>query len=207
MQKYERLPEDMREKLLSSAATGFTSYGRLIDRKNHTDKYMAGVVGEVEAKRWLVQLGYEVYSFGLIAHYFDLLKTTIDYMAMRRKQENIAMDKDYINALELKLKDVFGESFQRMRQFYFEFLPMKRAIRKTKLFADQVGGVSPDFIVRKGDEFSIVEVKANTSMPTKHQRLCFERAKVYGFKSMVLRVIVEKDVAKEVNASEYSGRV
>ena len=55
----------------------------------------------------------------------------------------------------------------------------------------QVGGISPDFIVKKNNAFSIVEVKAYTSKPTNHQRMCFELDKNYGFNSMVLNVIVE----------------
>lgn len=86
---------------------------------------------------------------------------------------------------------LFGESFESARLFFYEFLPKRKEIRKNYRFAEQVGGVSPDFLVKKNNVFSIVEVKANTSMPTKHQKMCFETAKKYGFDSMVLRVIVE----------------
>jgi hypothetical protein len=52
---------------------------------------MAGIIGEVEGKRWLTQQGYEVYSFALLEHYFDLLKSTMDGMIRKRKQEYIVL--------------------------------------------------------------------------------------------------------------------
>ena len=94
-------------------------------------------------------------------------------MKKRRNKEFIESDMDYIKRLEQTLKDFFGEHFENMQQFYIEILPLRSEIRKTMQFAEQVGGVYPDFIVRKNNEFSIVEVKANTSMPTKHQPKMF----------------------------------
>jgi len=67
----------------------------------------------------------------------------------------------------------------------------------------QIGGISPDFIVKKNDAFSIVEVKANTSKPTKHQKMCFDMAKNYGFNSMVLNVTVENRLVKEIRLLPY----
>ena len=86
-----------------------------------------------------------------------------------------------------------------MRRFYFEFLPKRREIWRTRC---RRAGITPDFIVKKNDVFSIVEVKANTSKPTAHQKMCFDMAKSHGFNSMVLRVTVKSRLAKEMKLSE-----
>jgi hypothetical protein len=64
------------------------------------------------------------------------------------------------------------------------------------------GGISPDFIVRKGDVLSLIEVKANTSKPTVYQNMCFELAKNHGIRSMILKVTVESRAIKEMKLLE-----
>lgn len=172
-------------------------------KKSYNKKHIAYLIGEIEGAKWLTAQGYEVYQFGFIQYYFDVLNNTVERMKRRQKKEYIENDRAYIKRLEQILKGFFGEHFEAMRQFYNEVLPIRREIRKTVQFAEQVGGVYPDFIVKKDDDFSIVEVKANTSIPTKHQKTCFEIAKSYGFKVMVLRVIVESNVVKEIRLLEY----
>jgi hypothetical protein len=167
-------------------------------KKEHSEKFVAGLIGEREGRKWLKEQGYEVYEFGMIEHYFQELKDTSERLKKRRKQKYIEQDKAQIRKYEEKLVDILANSYEQMRKFYFEFLPKSRELRRSKLFPDQVGGISPDFIVKKNDVFSIVEVKANTSQPTKHQRMCFNIAKIYGFNSMVLRVTVESHIAKEM---------
>ncbi len=213
--EYEKLPDNIREhRVRENWGWGFHSKKELLSRalnpsnnssirKSYTQKHIAGLIGEIEGAKWLTEQDYEVYQFGFIGHYFDLLNNTVARMKRRRKKEYIENDRDYIKRLEQTLKGFFGEHFEAMRQFFTEFLPKRKELRKTVRFAEQVGGVSPDFIVKKKNEFSIIEVKANASMPTKHQRMCFEMAKRYGFKVIVLRVIVEFNVAKERSLLEH----
>lgn len=213
--EYEKLPDNIREQQVrENWGFGFHSKKELLSRalspsnnratgKSYSKEYIAGLIGEIEGAKWLTAQGYEVYQFGFIGHYFDVLNKTVERMKKRQKKEYIENDGNYIKTLEQTLKGFSGEHFEAMRQFYAEVLPIRSEIRKTVQFAYQVGGVTPDFIVKKNNDFFIVEVKANISMPTKHQRMCFEMAKRYGFKAMVLRVTVELNVAKEIRLSEY----
>lgn len=212
--EYEKLPDNISEhRVRENWDWGFHSKKELLTRalnpsnnpatkKSYNKKHIAYLIGEIEGAKWLTEQGYEVYQFGFIQHYFDVLNNTVERMKKRRKKEHIENDEDYIQRLEQTLKSFFGEQFETMRQFYNEVLPIRKEIRKTVQFAEQVGGVFPDFIIKKDTDFSIVEVKANSSMPTKHQQMCFEIAKKYGFKAMVLRVIVESNVAKEIRLLE-----
>jgi hypothetical protein len=170
---------------------------------HYGEAHVSGLIGEREGRKWLNEQGYEVHEFGTIEHYFRELNETSERLKRRRKQAYIEQDKTYIKKYEDKLKGIFGDKFEEMKKFYFEFLPKRRELRRAKRFADQVGGISPDFIVKKNDVFSIVEVKANTSKPTKHQRMCFDMAKNYGFASIVLNVTVENRLAKEIRLLPY----
>jgi Holliday junction resolvase-like predicted endonuclease len=174
----------------------------LENRDRYGSKYLAGVIGEKEGRKWLTEQGYEVYEFGMMAHFFDELEKAIDRLKRRRKQEYIEEDKIHINTLEHKLEGIFGEKFEEMRKFFYTVLPMRKEIRKTKQFSSQVGGVYPDFIVKKNNDFSFVEIKANTSTLSKYQRMCFKIAKSYGFKTMVLRVKVESNIPKDIHLTE-----
>ena len=211
LREYEKLPDIISEhQVRENWGFGFHSKKELLSRalnpsinqakgKSYTTKYIVSLIGEIEGAKWLRAQGYEVYQFGFIQHYFYVLNNTVQRMKKRRSKEYIQNDEEYIKGLKQTLKGFFGEHYEPMRQFYDEVLPIRSEIRKTVQFAEQVGGVYPDFIVKKNNEFSIIEVKSNTSMPTKHQLRCFELAKTYGFKSMVLRVIVELNVVKEIS--------
>ena len=168
-----------------------------------SSKYLAGVIGERDGRKWLIEQGYNVYEFGMMRYYFGELENTIDGLRRRRKQEYIEEDRIYISTLEHKLEGFFGEKFERMRKFFYTVLPLRREIRKTKQFSSQVGGVYPDFIVKKNNDFSFVEVKANQSMLSKYQRMCFKIAKRYGFKTFVLRVKVESSISKDFCLIEF----
>ncbi len=173
------------------------------NRDKYSFKYLAGVIGEEEGRKWLAEQGYKVYAFGRVGHYFQDIEDTVDGLKRRRKQEYIEDDKKYISTLEHKLEGFFGEKFERMRKFFYTVLPLRKELRKTKQFSSQVGGVYPDFIVKKNNDFSFVEVKANTSVLTKHQRTCFNIAKGYGFKTFVLRVKVESNIPKDICLKEF----
>ena len=208
--EYPKLPDTIRE----NWSYGFHTRKELIDRalnpsnnqairKSYNQNWLAGLIGEEEGRKWLAEQGYYVYQFGRIGYYFEVLNNTVERLKKRHKKEFIEKDRDYIKTLEQLLREFSGEHFEALRQFYREVLPIRSEIRKTVQFAYQVGGVTPDFIVKKNNDFSIIEVKANTSMPTKHQLMCFEMAKRHGFKALVLRVIVESNVAKEISLSDY----
>jgi hypothetical protein len=175
----------------------------LENRDKYSSKYLAGVIGEKEGRKWLTEQSYEVYEFGMMGHFFDELEKAIDRLKRRRKQEYIEEDEIYISMLEHKLEGIFGEKFEEMRKFFYTVLPLRKEIRKTKQFSSQVGGVYPDFIVKKNNDFSFVEVKANQSILSKYQRMCFKIAKRYGFKTFVLRVKVESNIPKDICLIEF----
>lgn len=175
----------------------------LENRDRYGSKYLAGVIGEKEGRKWLTEQGYEVYEFGMIGHFFDELEKAIERLKRRRKQEYTEEDKIRINTLEHKLEDIFGKKFEEMRKFFYTVLPLRKEIRKTKQFSSQVGGVYPDFIVKKNNDFAFVEIKANQSILSKYQRMCFKIAKSYGFKTMVLRVKVESNIPKDIHLAEF----
>ena len=159
--EYEKLPDNISEhRVRENWGWGFHSKKELLARalnpsnnraigKSYSKEYIAGLIGEIEGAKWLTEQGYEVYQFGFIGHYFDLLNNTIERMKKRRKKEYIENDGDYIKTLEQTLKGFSGEHFEAMRKFYTEVLPIRSEIRKTVQFAYQVGGVAPDFIVKK----------------------------------------------------------
>jgi len=173
---------------------------RRSENKHHAEAYISGLIGEREGRKWLKEQGYEVYEFGMMEAYFREIKETSERLSKRRKQAYIEQDKAHIKKFEDKLGGIFGGEFEKMRRFYFEFLPKRKEIWRTRR---RSAGISPDFVVKKNDVFSIVEVKANTSKPTTHQRMCFDMAKSHGFNSMVLRVTVESRLATEMKLTEY----
>ena len=174
---------------------------KMLDNKDkYGSKYVAGVIGEEEGRKWLTEQGYEVYEFEGIDSYFHRLEKTIDRLKRRRKQEYIEEDKIHINTLEHKLKGIFGEKFEEMWQFFKAFYQLKEEIRKARKYEMRVGS---DFIVKKNNDSSFVEVKANTSTLSKYQRMCFKIAKSYGFKTMVLRVKVESNIPKDIRLTEF----
>jgi hypothetical protein len=173
----------------------------LEDRGKYGSKYVAGIIGEKEGRKWLTEQGHEVFEFGRMAYlYFGNLEDAVDRLKRRRKQEYIKEDKIYISTLEHKLEGIFGEKFERMRQFFKAFYQLKEEIRKARKYEMRVG---LDFIVKKNNNFSFVEVKANQSMLSKHQRMCFKIAKRYGFKTFVLRVKVESSISKDFCLIEF----
>jgi hypothetical protein len=188
---------------------GIFNRNRIRD-KPYTQKYIASLIGEKEGKKWLIEQGYSVYLFAFFEHTFNSLNDTIERMKRRRKQEYMEKDRLLVESLETQLKHVLGQDFETMKKFFLDFSPRRIEIHKStreRMRAErryiQIGGISPDFIVKKNDAFSIVEVKANTSKPTKHQKMCFDMAKNYGFNSMVLNVTVENRLVKEIRLLPY----
>ena len=173
---------------------------KLENSDKYSSKYLAGVIGEEEGRKWLIEQGFDVYEFGMMRYYFGELENTIDGLKRRRKQEYIEEDKIYISTLEHKLEGFFGEKFERMRQFFKAFYQLKEEIRKARKYEIRAG---LDFIVKKNNDFSFVEIKANQSILSKYQRMCFKIAKSYGFKTTVLRVKVESNIPKDIRLTEF----
>lgn len=176
-----------------------------VREKPYSAKYIAGLVGEKEARRWLTEQGYKYYLFEFFDYKFYALDSLNKTFSRRRKPEYQEKDKTEIANLEAELRGLLGKHYETMKRFFSEFFPMKAEIKRSRwerMRAEHryiaVGGITPDFFVWKDNEFSIVEVKANKSMPTKHQRACFELGKKYGYKSMVLRIMVDVKNVKEV---------
>ncbi len=193
-----RLNESDWENVWRESAWRKRQIEKLENRDTCSSKFFAGLIGEKEGRRWLTEQGYEVCEFGMMEYYFMELEDTVDGLKRRRKQKYIEEDKIYINALEHKLKGVFGEKFEGIRKFFCEFLQRKKEIkeerRRTRRFAKYIGGFGPDFIVKKNNDFSFVEVKVNQSTLSNPQKACFEIADRYGFKAFVLRVGVSNQL-------------
>jgi hypothetical protein len=173
---------------------------------NYSSKYVTGAIGEKEGRKWLKEQGYEVCDFGRMSYfYFWELEKTVDRLKIKRKQKYIEEDKIRINSLEHGLKGIFGEKFEGMRQFFKAFYQLKEEIREEMRETRKYGilGVGLDFIVKRNNDFSFVEVKANQSTLSKHQRMCFKIAKSYGFKTMVLKVKVESNIPKDFCLTEF----
>lgn len=171
-------------------------------KRNYTERFIASLIGEREGRKWLKEQGYQVFEFGMIESYFERIKETSERLAKRRKQVYIEQDKASIKHFEGRLMEFFGNRFEEAKGFYFEFLPKRREIWRLRGASGHRGGISPDFIAKKDDVLSLVEVKANTSKPTIYQNMCFEMAKKYGIKSMVLNVTVESRMVKEMKLTE-----
>ena len=100
--------------------------------------------------------------------------------------------------MRIERRELFGNKFEQAKSFYFEFVPKRREIWRLRGASGHRGGISPDFIVKKGEVLSLVEVKANTSKPTIYQKMCFEMAKNYGINSLILNVVVENRLVKGI---------
>jgi hypothetical protein len=101
--------------------------------KQYSEAYLAGIIGEIEGRKWLEKQGYQVYEFGMMFHvYFggldsnasEILRT---YKAMkhRRKQEYAEADKQHIDdlkqgivALVSFLKGKFGQDYLATRRLF-----------------------------------------------------------------------------------------
>jgi len=165
-------------------------YERSVNR-HYTEKFIAGLIGEKEGRKWLKEQSYQVFEFGMAEGYFERLKAASDSLAKRRKQAYIEQDKATIKRYENRLRELFDNKFEQAKGFYLEFLPKRREIWRLRGTSGRCGGISPDFIVRKGDDLSLVEVKANTSKPTIYQNMCFELGRKHGIGSMILNVTIE----------------
>jgi hypothetical protein len=170
-------------------------------KRTYTEKFIAGLIGEKEGRKWLKEQGYEVFEFGMVEHYFEEAKETSERLAKRRKQAYVKQDKIQIKYFEDRLREFFGDRFEDAKSFFFEFLPKRREIWRLRRKGQT--GISPDFIVKKGEALSLIEVKANTSKPTIFQNLCFEMGKKFGINSMVLNVTVQSRMVKEMKLLEY----
>jgi hypothetical protein len=171
----------------------------------YSSKYLAGVIGEEEGRKWLIEQGYDVYEFRMIEFRFAHLAKVIVGLKKRRKKEYIEEDKARVNRLERNLKSIFGEKFEVMNQFFTAFLQQRREIWRLRRQTIGSGnrGIGPDFIVKKDSDSLFVEVKANTSTLSKYQKMCFKTANNYGFKTMVLTVKVETNQAIDFHLTEF----
>jgi|WetSurMetagenome_2_1015567.scaffolds.fasta_scaffold07177_4 hypothetical protein len=176
-------------------------YERSLNR-HYTGKFIAGLTGEKEGRKWLKEQGFQVFEFGMAEGYFERLKEASESLAKRRKQIYIEQDKAVIKLWDDRLRKLFDNKFEQAKSFYFEFIPKRREIWRLRRGSRRRGGISPDFIVKKDGALSMIEIKVNTSKPTIYQKMCFELAKKHGINSMVLNVNVEARMAKELKLSK-----
>ena len=202
-----RLSESDLENVWKESAWRKRQIEKLENRGNYSSTFFAGLIGEKEGRRWLIEQGYKVCEFGTMEYYFMDLKNTLDGLKRRRNQKYIEEDKIYINTLEHKLKGIFGEKFEEMRKFFCAFSQLRKEVKEevwgARHLVVYIGGIGPDFIVKKDNDFSFVEIKVNQSMLPKYQRICFKIAKRYGFKTFALRVKIESNIPKGICLIEF----
>ena len=136
-----------------------------IKTKPYSQAYIAGLLGEREARKWLDQKGYEVFEYeGMKAH-FEMIDynasrilKTLAIMRRRRKQEYIEQDKQLILSYKRNivkqvsyLKEVFGENYFHARHLFIEIHRLRETIRHSN--RRKRGSSQPDLIVKKGKEF------------------------------------------------------
>lgn len=178
--------------------------------KQYSQRYIDGLIGEKEARSWLDANGYEVHEYeGLKAHFDSIdhyaiqIRKTVQSMNRRRKQEYREQDKALIEKYKQSivrqtryLKEIFGDKYFQARHLFVEIHKLRRDISNSR--RRRRGSSQPDFIVRKAQDFSFVEVKANTSHLSVEQRGCFKLAKKHGFGINMLKVRVENNIAQEI---------
>jgi Holliday junction resolvase-like predicted endonuclease len=170
----------------------------------HSLSQAFGKIGEKEARKWLENLDYEVYSFQEIIWKISDLEQAIDRLGRRRKLKYKEQDRIHIRRQAEFLKSIFGGESKEIRTFCREFLLLSREverIRQAKNFTRR--GVGPDFVVKKDNAVTFVEVKVNEADLTKYQKVCFKIAKSHGFRTMVLRVKVEQNLPKDIRLTEF----
>jgi len=187
--------------LLNSQSRHNWRYEQSLNR-HYTEKFIAGLIGEKEGRKWLKEQGYQVFEFGMVEAYFERIKKVSERLAKRRKQVYIEQDKTQIKHFEDRLTEFFGNKFEEVKGFFYEFLLKRREIWRIRGASGHRGGISPDFLVRNGDALSLIEVKVNTSKPTIYQKICFEMGRKFGISSLVLNVTVESRMVKEMKLSE-----
>lgn len=190
-----------------------------INSKPYSQAYITGLIGEKKARKWLKENGYEVYEFDdfmtnfeCIDSYASRILKILPSMRRRRKQEYIQQDKQFIDTCKQNivkqvnyLKETYSEKYFVLRHLFADIHKLRENIRHTK--KKRRGSRQPDFIVKKGNMFAFVEVKANTSNLVTEQRGCFKLAKSYGFNALTLKVTVESNVAKDIRFLDYIGRI
>lgn len=174
-------------------------------KKHFSEAYIVGLIGEREARKWLEENGYQVYEFSMICHiYFGGLSDNIseirkthEIMRRRRKQDNIEIDKQLIDDYKQGviagvnfLKEMFGKDYISFRRFFAALDKIKRTVGKGERY--------PDFLVKKQDIYSLVEVKANKSKMLPGQIQCFTIAQRYGLATKILRVKLEESKVREI---------
>jgi hypothetical protein len=164
----------------------------------YSSAYLSGLIGENEGRKWLTDSGYEVFEFEWISFYFLSIERTLERLRRRRKPEYKEYDKSIIANIEKFLKGIFRERYEVTRQFFASIHQPRKELHK-KRSRDK-----PDFIIKKNNDFALVEVKANQSMLTTGQRECFKIAKSHGIKAFTLKVVVETNVVKEISLLEYN---
>jgi hypothetical protein len=194
----------------NSQATRTHSRQLLYDRhkdKYHDIRYIEGLIGEREGRKWLEKHGYEVYEFAMVHNYFESLDSNaleitnvFKTMRRRRKQDYIKNDlqlivelKEGIAAQARSLKVMFGSDYIAHRRFFIAL-------------GDNIGQRQPDFFVKKGNLFALVEVKSNTSQLSPEQRDCFQLAERFGVKAHILKVSMESNEAKHFDLPDYKSR-
>lgn len=187
--------------------------------KQYSQRYIDGLIGEKEGRKWLEDNSYEVHEYeGLKAHFESIDKNasfivkTFQSLNRRRKQEYKEQDKLLIEKYKRSIvrqvgytKQIFGDKYFQARHLFIEIHKLREDIRHNR--KRRRGSSQPDFITKKGEELSFVEVKANTSHLSVEQRGCFQLAKIYGFNALTLKVNVESNVAKDIRLLDYIGRV
>jgi hypothetical protein len=53
--------------------------------RHYTEKFIAGLIGEKEGRKWLKEQGYQVFEFGMAEGYFERLKKSFRKFSKKKK--------------------------------------------------------------------------------------------------------------------------
>lgn len=134
-----------------------------------------------------------------------LVEGTADYW---RYQSALSRTKEFFNANPRKLKGFkkFDQAINLLRGRALELSSGWNMIRQdfdTNYKRGKPASVAPDYFLRRGGTFFVVEIKASTKGTAykyrinRWQRECLRMARKFGFEPMALQVDIKLDVTVE----------
>lgn len=159
-----------------------------------------GSIGEKVAKKWLENKGYRVYFFQDVMGLFAHLRITKLQMERRRKEEYKENDRKLVLKIETLLKNAFGQSFEDLKRFDEAIRKLAKDEEENRIThgIKKVRAIGFDFIAKKDDNITFIDVKVNQAELKKYQEFSAEIAKRHDFKAMVLRLNVEIEVKNSI---------
>ena len=163
-----------------------------------------GSIGEKVGKKWLEKNGYKVYFFQDIMGVFAYLRMTTLRMNRRRKKEYKEKDRKLIQEIEESLIGVFGQKYKAIKKFDEAIRQLVKKEEETRLAQGikKRRSIGFDFIAKKNDNISFIDVKVNQAELRKYQKLSFKIVREHEFNAMVLRLNVEITIGNSIQLTE-----